>query len=81
VTEDIEEINSDEQEKVLERAGAIDVAKASGKVCIHVPGAKRRITRVWDVKSTTGAIMALAEGLGIERVILEATSDDSRPFF
>jgi transposase len=84
VVDDIDEIESDEQEKVLERAGAIDVAKASGKVCVRIPGAKRRITRVWDVKSTTGAIMALADelaDLGIERVVLEATSDYWRPFF
>jgi len=84
VAGDIEEIESDEQEEVLERAGAIDVAKASGKVCVRIPGAKRRITRVWEVKSTTGAIMALADELaelGIERVVLEATSDYWRPFF
>jgi hypothetical protein len=37
VADDIDEIESDEQEEVLERAGAIDVAKASGKVCVRAP--------------------------------------------
>jgi len=80
----VEELDVDEHEEVLERAGAIDVAKASGKVCVRMPGESRRITRVWDVKATTSAIMALADELvelRIERVVLEATSDYWRPFF
>ena len=37
----VEEINTDDSEEVLKRFGAIDVAKASGKVCVRltlVPG-------------------------------------------
>ena len=81
---DVEEIDGDEGEEVLERVGAIDVAKASAKVCVRIPGPKRRITKVWDVGATTNAIMALADELaelGIERIVLEATSDYWRPFF
>ena len=81
---DVEEIDADQDEQVLERAAAVDVAKASGKVCVRMPGAKRRITRVWDVAATTNAIMALADELaelGIERIVLEATSDYWPPFF
>jgi transposase len=81
---DVEEIDAEWDEQVLERAGAIDVAKASAKVCVRIPGKQRRVTRVWDVAATTGAIMALADELtelGIERVVLEATSDYWRPFF
>jgi hypothetical protein len=62
----------------VERAGAIDVAKGSAKVCVRLPGARRRITTVWDVGATTGAIMALADELAemaIERIVVEATSD------
>ena len=45
---------------MVERAAAIDVAKASGKVCTrvlhpHIPG--RRATKVWDVGATNCAIM------------------------
>jgi transposase len=38
---------------------------------------------VWEVRSTTNAIIALAEqllGEGIERVVVESTSDYWRPF-
>jgi transposase len=81
---DVEEIDADEHEETLERVGAIDVATASGKVCVRVPGRQRRITKVWDVSSTTNAIMGLADELaemGIERVVVESTSDYWRPFF
>jgi transposase len=81
---DVEEVDAEWDEQVLERAGAIDVAKASAKVCVRLPGATRRITKVWDVSATTGAIMALADELAemaIERIIVEATSDYWRPFF
>jgi transposase len=81
-----EEIDAEDCGEVVERAAAIDVAKASGKVCTRVPHphiAGRRVTKVWDVGATTGAIMALAEELtrqGIERVVVESTSDYWRPF-
>lgn len=80
----VEEIDVDEHEEHLERVAAIDVAKASGKVCVRTPGKTRRVTKVWDVASTTNAILALADELaemGVERVVLESTSDYWRPFF
>ena len=81
---DVEEVDAEWDEQVLERAGAIDVAKASAKVCVRIPGAKRRVTKVWDTPATTNAIMSLADELAelrIERIVLEATSDYWRPFF
>jgi transposase len=75
------------EDQILERAAAVDVAKASGMVCLRVPhpnDPKRRSTRTWTVSSTSKAIMALGEELveaGVERVVLEATSDYWRPFF
>jgi transposase len=78
----VEPIDVDEQEERLERVAAIDVAKASGKVCVRSPGKTRRVTKVWDVAATTNAIMALADELaemGVERVVLESTSDYWRP--
>lgn len=83
--EEAEEPEAEEPEDRLERVAAIDVAKASGKVCTRTPGPSgRRVTRVWDVGSTTGAIVALADqlaGARIERVVLESTSDYWRPFY
>ena len=45
-----EEIPDAEHELVIERVAAIDVAKASGTVCVRLPGKTgRRVSRVWDV--------------------------------
>ena len=69
----------------MERVAAIDVAKASAVVCVRVADASipgRRVTRVWEVRSTTNAVIALAEQLAldrIERVVVESTSDYWRP--
>ncbi len=58
------EIPDAEHELVIERAAAIDVAKAAGKVCVRLPGKSgRRFSRVWDVSARTGAITELAEQL------------------
>jgi transposase len=58
---------------------AIDVAKASGKVCVRLPNKDgRRVSRVWDVAATSGGVTELAEHLveqGIEKVTVESTSD------
>jgi transposase len=81
------EIEAEEHEQVVERVAAIDVAKASGEVCTRVPHASipgRRVTKVCTVEATTDAIVELAERLardGIERVVVESTSDYWRPFF
>ena len=82
-----EEIEDEEHEQILERVCAIDVAKASGKVCTRVPHESRpgrRRTRVWDVDATTNAILELGEHLAaeqIEKVTLESTSDYWRIWF
>jgi transposase len=59
-----QEIRDEDHELVIERVCAIDVAKASGKVCVRVPHPSRggrRISRVWDVEATTGVMTELAE--------------------
>ena len=81
------EIDEDETERVLTIAAAVDVAKASGMVCVRRPHPSiegRRTSRVWEVESTTSSILALGADLaaaGVERVVLESTSDYWRPFF
>jgi transposase len=82
-----QEIEDEAHEQVLERVAAIDVAKASGKVCTRVPHPGRpgrRLTKVWDVDATTNAITELAghlAGLGIEKVTVESTADSWRSYF
>jgi len=81
-----QQVEVDEHEQIVERVAAIDVAKASGMVCVRVPHATkagRRVTTVWQVPSTTNQLLELAEqlaGQGIERVVVESTSDYWRPF-
>jgi transposase len=80
-----EEIPDAEHELAVERVCAIDVAKASGKVCVRVRGrAGRRVSRVWDVAATAGAVGELADqlvGEGVEKVTVESTSDYWRIWF
>ena len=81
------EIDVDEHVEVVERVAAIDVAKATGMICTRVPHdsvAGRRVTKVWEVKSTTAAILELADHLvcqSVQRVVLESTGDYWRPFY
>ncbi len=73
-----EEIPDAEYELMIERVAAIDVAKASGKVCVRTPRERRRVSKVWDVAATTGTVTELADQLtelGIEKVTVESTSD------
>ena len=82
---EVEEIPDAEHELLVARVAAIDVAKAAGKVAVRLPGrAGRRVSRVWDVAATSGAVTDLAEhlvGQGIEKVTVESTSDDWRIWY
>ena len=81
------EILDADHELVIERVCAIDVAKASGMLCIRLPHeakAGRRVSRVWEVAATTRAVTELADHLvavGIEQVTVESTSDYWRIWF
>jgi transposase len=81
------EVQVDEHEQVVERVAAIDVAKASGMVCLRVPHERipgRRVTTVWAVAATTAALVELGDHLRcerVQRVVLESTSDYWRPFY
>ena len=82
-----QEIEDEEHEQVWERVAAVDVAKASGMVCIRVPHPSRpggRVSKVWEVQATTGVIAELGDhlaGLGIQKVTVESTSDYWRSWF
>jgi transposase len=71
---------AEERVQVVERAAAIDVAKGAGMVCTRVPGSRpdRRRQKVWRVGATFAEVTALMDHLrceGIERLVLESTSD------
>ena len=77
----------EEPVELVARVASIDVAKDSGMVCTRVPhGSKagRRVQKVWSVPARFAAVTELADqlvGLGIERVVLESTSDYWRIWF
>ena len=77
----------EEPGELVARAAAIDVAKDSGMVCTRLPHesrAGRRVQRVWSVTARFAAVTELADHLrceGIERVVLESTSDYWRIWF
>jgi transposase len=85
VGRDVEEI--EQASELVERVAAIDIAKASGTVCVRVPHEDRpgkRIQRVFNTLATSGAILDLADHLvcqGITLVVMEATSTYWKPYF
>jgi transposase len=80
-------IDDEEHERVFEKVAAVDVAKASGMVCVRVPHPSRpgaRRSAVWTVQATVPAVRQLAAELaaeGIQMVTLESTSDYWRIWF
>lgn len=82
-----EEFLDPDEEELLDRVCAIDVAKESGMVCTRLPHASRpgrRASRTWEVAATKNAVTGLARELAdlqIEKVTLESTSDYWRIWF
>lgn len=74
----VEEI--EQAAELVERVAAIDIAKASGMVCIRLPHEDKpgkRVQRVFNTLATSGAILDLGDYLicqGVTRVVMEATS-------
>ena len=75
-------VPDEDHEVVYERVAAVDVAKASGVVCLRTPDSKRpgRFTnRIWeDVPAMRAQIAALGRELlrhQVQMVTLESTSD------
>ena len=71
-------IEDEEHQRVFERVAAIDVAKASGMVCVRLPGrdGRPRASKVWEVQAMTSAISDLGRRLlsnRVQMVTLEAT--------
>ena len=76
------EVHVDEHEQIVERVAAIDVAKASGMVCVRVPHESvpgRRVSKVWPLRASTAALVKLGDHLRcerVQRVVMESTSVD-----
>jgi transposase len=79
------QVETDEPE-IIERVAALDVGKAEVVCCVRVPGpGDRRMQEVRTVSTMTAALLGLGDwlaGLGVTRVVMEATSDYWRaPFY
>ena len=77
---------AEELVQVVTYAAAIDVAKGFGMVCTRVPGSRpdRRRQKVWRVEATFKEVTALMDHLrceGIQRLVLESTSDYWRMWY
>jgi transposase len=70
-----------------EKVAGIDIAKASGMICLRLPPedeAGKRRSKVWEAGATVPEIEAVAEELlaaGVELVSMESTSDYWRSWF
>ncbi len=77
---------SEDDEEIIERVAALDIGKAELVCCIRLPGKTRRrrkqeiSTHSTMVASLSGLANRLVE-LGVERVVMEATSDYWKPVF
>jgi hypothetical protein len=77
---------TEQAEELVARVAAIDIAKASGMVCVRVPHEDKpgkRVQRVFNTVATSGAILDMADHLirqGVTRVVMEATGAYRKPF-
>ena len=74
-----QQVEDQEHERVYQRVAAVDVAKASGMICLRLPpedeDGKRR-SKVWETGSTVPEVQAVARELlaaGVELVSMEST--------
>src|SRR5215216_2938614 len=80
-------VESSDDEQIIERVAALDIGKAEIVCCIRLPAADggRRVQEVSTHSTMVTSLCELANrlvGLGVERVVMEATSDYWRaPFY
>ena len=75
-----------DEEQLIERVAALDIGKSEVVCCVRVPGPSgRRMQEVRTLSTMTADLLQLADwlgGLGVSRVVMEATSDYWRaPFY
>jgi hypothetical protein len=80
------EVAKDDQQ-IIARVAALDIGKAEVVCCVRVPGVGRRQGRMQEVRTystMTRSLLAMSDwlaGLGVTRVVMEATSDYWKPPF
>lgn len=80
-------VESEDDEQIIERVASLDIGKKEVVCCVRVPaagGGRRRLQEVSTHSTMVGSLCQLADrlvDLGVERVVMEATSDYWRPPF
>jgi len=78
---------SHDEEQIIARVAALDIGKAELVCCVRVPapaGGRRRLQEVSTHSTMTKSLTDLANrlvGMGVERVVMEATSSYWKPVF
>ena len=76
-----------ENEEIIARVAALDIGKAELMCCVRVPDEDRPGRRLQEVQAypaMTRSLLGLSDrlrGLGVTRVVMEATSDYWKPVF
>jgi transposase len=76
-----------DSQEIIERVAALDIGKAELVCCVRVPSSQRPGTRLQEVSTystMTRSLLEMADrlaGLGVTRVVMEATSDYWKPAF
>jgi transposase len=80
-------VESSDDEQIIERVAALDIGKAEIVCCFRLPAADGGRRRVQEVSTHSTMVTSLCElanrlvGLGVDRLVMEATSDYWRPPF
>jgi transposase len=78
---------SDDNEEIIARVAALDIGKAELVCCVRLPaprGRRKRLQEVSTHSTMTSSLTELANHLvelGVQRVVMEATSDYWKPVF
>jgi len=78
---------SEDKEEIIARVAALDIGKAELVCCVRVPAegnAGKRLQEVSTHSTMTRSLTELANQLvelGVQRVVMEATSDYWKPVF
>ena len=76
-----------DREEIIQRVAALDIGKAEVVCCVRVPDEGRpgrRLQEVATYSTMTRSLLGMADhlrGLGVTRVVMEATSDYWKPAF
>jgi transposase len=78
---------SEDQEEIIAKVAALDIGKAELVCCVRLPAPRRRRKRLQEVSTHSTMTASLTElanrlvELGVQRVVMEATSDYWKPVF